>query len=47
MSPAYVIVDVITDTPLQGNQLAVPEDGPALSEDQMQRLPGRCIIPAN
>ena len=37
MSPAYVIVDVFTDTPLQGNQLAVSEDGPALSDDQMQR----------
>jgi trans-2,3-dihydro-3-hydroxyanthranilate isomerase len=38
MSLAYVIVDVFTDTPLQGNQLAVPEDGSALSDDQMQRL---------
>ena len=36
MSPAYVIVDVFTDTPLQGNQLAVFEDGSALSDDQMQ-----------
>jgi trans-2,3-dihydro-3-hydroxyanthranilate isomerase len=33
-----VIVDVFADTPLQGNQLAVSEDGPALSDDQMQRL---------
>src|SRR6266581_7261812 len=38
MSLAYVIVDVIADTPLQGNQLAVFEDGSALSDDQMQRL---------
>ena len=37
MSPAYVTVDVFTDTPLPGNQLAVPEDGSALSDDQMQR----------
>jgi len=33
-----VIVDVFTDTPLQGNQLAVLEDRSALSDDQMQRL---------
>jgi trans-2,3-dihydro-3-hydroxyanthranilate isomerase len=38
MSLAYVIVDVSTDTPLHGNQLAVFEDGSALSDDQMQRL---------
>ena len=38
MSPGYVIVDVSTDTPLRGNQLAVLEDGSALSDDQMQRL---------
>jgi trans-2,3-dihydro-3-hydroxyanthranilate isomerase len=38
MSLAYVIIDVFTDTPLQGNQLAVFEDGSALSDDQMQRL---------
>jgi trans-2,3-dihydro-3-hydroxyanthranilate isomerase len=38
MSLAYVIVDVFTDTPLQGNQLAVFEDGSALNDDQMQRL---------
>ena len=37
MSLAYVTVDVFADTPLQGNQLAVPEDGSALSDDQMQR----------
>jgi len=37
MSPAHVIVDVFTDTPLQGNQLAVSEDGPALSDDQVAR----------
>jgi trans-2,3-dihydro-3-hydroxyanthranilate isomerase len=33
-----VIVDEFTDTPLPGNQLAVFEDGSALSDDQMQRL---------
>jgi trans-2,3-dihydro-3-hydroxyanthranilate isomerase len=38
MSLADVIVDVFADTPLQGNQLAVLEDGSALSDDQMQRL---------
>jgi trans-2,3-dihydro-3-hydroxyanthranilate isomerase len=38
MSLAYSIVDVFTDTPLQGNQLAVFDDGSALSDDQMQRL---------
>ena len=38
MSPAHVIVDVFTDMPLQGNQLALSEDGPALSDGQMQRL---------
>jgi len=38
MSLTHVIVDEFTDTPLQGNQLAVFEDGPALSDDQMQRL---------
>ena len=38
MSLAYVIVDVFTDTPVQGNQLAVFEDGSALSDDQMHRL---------
>lgn len=37
MSLAHVIVDVCSDTPLQGNQLAVPEDGSALSDDQKQR----------
>ena len=41
MSPPHMIVDVFTDTPLQGNQLAVPEDRLALSDDQMQRWPGR------
>jgi PhzF family phenazine biosynthesis protein len=38
MSLAHVIVDAFTDTPLQQNQLAVFEDRPALSDDQMQRL---------
>jgi hypothetical protein len=39
MSLAHVIDEVFADTPPQGNQLAVFEDGPALSGDQMQRLP--------
>jgi trans-2,3-dihydro-3-hydroxyanthranilate isomerase len=34
----YVIVDVFTDTPLQGNQLGVFTDARALSTEQMQRL---------
>ena len=34
----YQIVDVFTDTPLTGNQLAVFPDAEALSTDQMQRL---------
>jgi trans-2,3-dihydro-3-hydroxyanthranilate isomerase len=38
MSLRYVIVDVFTDTPLHGNQLAVFEDGSTLTSDQMQRL---------
>jgi hypothetical protein len=42
MSLAYVIVDEFTDTPLQGNQVAVFEDGSALSDDQIQRRNGRC-----
>ncbi|MQA87519.1 MAG: PhzF family phenazine biosynthesis isomerase [Streptosporangiales bacterium] len=33
----YVVVDVFTDTPLEGNQLAVFTDGRALSTEQMQR----------
>ena len=45
MSLAYVIVDVFTGTPLQGNQLAVSEDGPALSDDQMQRLAREMDLP--
>lgn len=40
MSLAYVIVDVFANAPLQGNQLAVFEDGSALSDDQMPRLAG-------
>ena len=39
MSLAHVIVDVFTDTPPRGNQLTVLNDGTALSDDQMQRLP--------
>jgi trans-2,3-dihydro-3-hydroxyanthranilate isomerase len=38
MSLADVIAEVSADTPLQGNQLAVFEDGPALSDDQMKHL---------
>src|SRR5438876_7270880 len=34
----YVLVDVFTDTPLEGNQLAVFTDGRNLSEAQMQAL---------
>jgi hypothetical protein len=45
MSPAHVIVDVFTDTPLQGNHLAVSEDRSALSDDQMQRLAREMICP--
>ncbi len=33
----YVIVDVFTDTPLQGNQLGVFTDGDGLSAELMQR----------
>jgi predicted PhzF superfamily epimerase YddE/YHI9 len=41
MSLAYVIVDVFTDTPLRGNQLAVLEYGSALSETRCSAWPGR------
>jgi trans-2,3-dihydro-3-hydroxyanthranilate isomerase len=34
----YFIVDVFTDTPLEGNQLAVFPDAAALSPEHMQRL---------
>jgi len=34
----YVVVDVFTDTPLEGNQLAVFTDARSLSSEQMQRL---------
>jgi len=34
----FVLVDVFTDTPLQGNQLGVFTDAGALSGEQMQRL---------
>jgi trans-2,3-dihydro-3-hydroxyanthranilate isomerase len=33
----YVIADVFTDVPLEGNQLAVFADGSDLSDEQMQR----------
>ena len=45
MSLAHVIVDAFTDTPRQGSQLAVSEDGPALSNDQMQRLAQEMNVP--
>lgn len=34
----YTVIDVFTDTPLQGNQLGVFTDSAALSGEQMQRL---------
>jgi trans-2,3-dihydro-3-hydroxyanthranilate isomerase len=34
----YVLVDVFTDTPLEGNQLGVFPEASAFSEEQMQRL---------
>jgi len=34
----YVLVDVFTDTPLQGNQLAVFTDAQGIPEDLLQRL---------
>jgi trans-2,3-dihydro-3-hydroxyanthranilate isomerase len=34
----YFVVDVFTDTPLEGNQLGVFTDGRAFSPEQMQRL---------
>ncbi|MGA2321360.1 MAG: PhzF family phenazine biosynthesis protein [Solirubrobacteraceae bacterium] len=34
----YVVVDVFTETPLEGNQLAVFTDGRGLSQARMQRL---------
>ena len=34
----YVVVDVFTDTPLEGNQLGVFTDARPLSTEQMQRL---------
>jgi trans-2,3-dihydro-3-hydroxyanthranilate isomerase len=34
----YVVADVFTDTPLEGNPLAVFTDGRGLSDDEMQRL---------
>lgn len=35
---SYVLLDVFTDTPLQGNQLAVFTDASGVSERDMQRL---------
>ena len=34
----YVVADVFTDTPLEGNPVAVFTDGRGLSDDEMQRL---------
>jgi len=34
----YYVVDVFTDTPLEGNQLGVFADGRAFTEEQMQRI---------
>jgi trans-2,3-dihydro-3-hydroxyanthranilate isomerase len=34
----YVVADVFTDTPLEGNQLAVFTDAREISEDRLQRL---------
>jgi trans-2,3-dihydro-3-hydroxyanthranilate isomerase len=34
----YVVADVFTDTPLEGNQLAVFTDAREIPEDQLQRL---------
>src|SRR2546430_877342 len=34
----YVVVDVFTDTPLQGNQLAVFTDAQQIPEEQLQPL---------
>ena len=34
----YVVVDVFTDTPLEGNQLAVFTDATKIPEDTLQRL---------
>jgi len=35
---AYLVVDAFTDTPLQGNQLAVMTDGRGLTSEEMQQL---------
>jgi trans-2,3-dihydro-3-hydroxyanthranilate isomerase len=34
----YMIVDVFTDTPLEGNQLAVFSNASGLTDDEMQAL---------
>ena len=34
----YVLADVFTDTPLQGNQVAVFTDAREIPDDQLQRL---------
>src|SRR5262249_31817286 len=34
----YYVIDVFTDTPLEGNQLAVFPDGQPFSDEQMQRI---------
>ena len=37
----YVLADVFTDTPLEGNQLAVFTDGRDLTARRCSRSPGR------
>ena len=34
----YYVIDVFTDTPLEGNQLGVFPDGQRFSDEQMQRI---------
>ena len=34
----YYVIDVFTDTPLEGNQLGVFPDGQPFSDEQMQRI---------
>lgn len=40
MSRRYAVLDVFTDTPLDGNPLAVVLDGEGLSDDRMQAIAG-------
>ena len=53
----YVVCDVFTDTPLEGNQLGVFTDARGLDDGQMQRLArelnlsettfSRCPVPSH